>query len=154
MSKQGTEETKETGNKFWLEAKIGDQKVSLNYRGTTEGGALRYTSEGEEPYAFYINPNSQVTSLFKIAKGEDGNTNKEVAKLFLKEGQKDGKDYFFLSGKDVTVNLHGNKEVVEARKADLRSMESNAKAAAEARKAEKAEKTEEPEQPKKKSPRP
>lgn len=121
--------------KFWFELKIGDEKVSLNYRGTTESGSARYVSEGEAPYAFYVGPQAKSTSLYRLK--PEGN--EEVCRLYIREGNKEGKDFFFLSNAEshATLNLHGNKEVVEQRKDDLRAMEANAKAAAAARQEEK-----------------
>lgn len=131
-----SDQEKQEKQKLWLELKIGDEKTNLNYRGTTETGSKRYVSEGDEPYAFYVNAENKTTALFKIKKDGDSHKNESVCTMFLQEGKKDDKDYFFLSNGDkkATLNIHGHKEAVEGLKAEIRQMNDNAKKAAEDRK--------------------
>lgn len=123
----------------WLEVKVGEGKVSLNYRGTTEKGLSRYVGQGDEPYAMYVGENSSDLRLYQLKKNGEQTEREQVANLFLNEGEKDGKAYFFLSNRKegITVNVHGNVERANELKANLRAMSANVQEAIEAAEARK-----------------
>lgn len=130
-----TAEQKTREQTTWLELNIDGQKVNLNPRGLTEKNSTRFISQGDKPYAVYVGGERSDMGLYVLEKNGETTERKHVANLFVREGSKDGKDYFFLSGKDVTVNLHGPRELVAELKDQFRKMEADVKAAIEAHKA-------------------
>lgn len=134
-----TSEQKTRDKTAWLELNINGQKVNLNPRGQTEKNATRFVSQGDNPYAVYVGGERSDMGLYVLEKNGDTTERKHVGNLFVREGKKDDKDYFFLSGKDVTINLHGPRELVAELKDHFRKMDADVKAAIEAHKAKSGE---------------
>lgn len=121
MNKETHDAGQEKKMTAWLEVRIGDQKdpTVLNMGKEPAQNGSRAFSNGT--LSLFIHPDHKGIYL-QEGQGE----NKKSTRVFLNEGEaaESKKAYFFLGGKDngknVTVNLHGNKEVVDGLKDAIR----------------------------------